>query len=162
MKKMLVLFLLVLFLTGCGKNEVPVWAETQTPRRTYSIMIGVPDDAGEVLHTEAKRLYRHEGGEYEISTTVFTAEDVEQAVRSLTGKRAGRISLSKHQRFDLPEFRFSWVCEENNEICKADMVIDGENCYAVTVSLDAEVEEKYDTLVTEVFSTFGLFYDEGV
>ena len=48
MKKMLLLLFPMLILVGCGKTAVPTWQPVTEGGRVYSIMIGVPSDAGQV------------------------------------------------------------------------------------------------------------------
>lgn len=159
MKKRLVPALVcVLFLTGC--STVPQEIAVSGVGAEYTITVGVPGDAVEVP-TEAGKLYRHEGGEYEISTTAFASDHVFAAVEYLTGSQ-NPTELTEHTRFGLPEYRVQWLNEKENTRCHADFVLDNGICYAVVFQVQTDRADAYVPLVTEVFSTFGLHVDEGV
>lgn len=164
MKWVLVIFAAI-FLTGCGAHETSknVMCETAAcDVFPYTITIGVPNDASEVTSKGGAKVYRHEGGEYEIRTMVYSAPNAEKAIRHLTEENAKNLCVTQHTRFSMPEYRLKWYDAKEAEACYADIVIDAQTCYAVFFSADEKVAEKYIPLITEVFSTFGLFYDEGV
>ena len=104
MKKCLLMAVIafVLTLSGCGKETTAAWQSTAEllPEKVYTIIVGVPKDAGEVFSTDEQKVYRHEGGEYEIRTQVFTAESIEAAVRALVGEKADKVSV-RRKRCDL-------------------------------------------------------------
>ena len=128
----------------------------------YTITIGVPKDATEVFNDHGSKLYRHEGGEYEIRTMVFSAENADSAVRKIVGEKQKNMSIMETTRFSMPEYRFAWYDTGEKALLRADLVMDGTICYAVIFSVDEQMGGKYDPLITEVFSTFGLYFDEGV
>ena len=160
-------------LCGCKPVQLPAW-ETVSDTvveagsvwdGTYTITVGVPADAVEQdADSEVQKVYRHASGEYELYTRVFLASGVESAIRQLTGCEMEQLCVMETTRFDMPEYRFTWYQPEGEtgKLCRADMVMDGEVCYAVVFAVEESVGGKYNQLITEVFSTFGLYYDEGI
>lgn len=166
MKWILLLFCF-LFLGGCqGKASYKeVFADASAvwnPGKTYTITIGVPQDAAEVKRENGSKTYCHEGGEYEIQTRVFYAKNADSAVNQLTGKRTDKLSIMQATRFSMPEYRFAWYDAAKRRLLQADLVMDETTCYAVVFAVDEKMGNKYNPLITEVFSTFGLHYDEGI
>ena len=166
MKWIFLLFCL-LFLCGCGEKPAQEAMAQDAVAvinldRAYTITIGVPRDATEVLNLNGSKLYRHEGGEYEILTKVFFAEDADRAIEQLMGTKKNDLCVMETTRFSMPEYRFTWYDASEQALLRADLVMDKNTCYAVVFSVDEQLGRKYDALVTETFSTFGLHFDEGV
>ena len=170
MIRILVLAMLAAFLCGCRPIEVPVW-ETVTDdvletasymEDAYTITLGVPKDAVEDEVTRNRRVYRHVDGDYKIYTQVYLAASPESAVRQLTGFEMEQLCVIETTRFGLPEYRFTWYDAEETALCRADLLIDETVCYAVVFAVQESAGGAYNQLVTEVFSTFGLYFDEGV
>ena len=166
----LVLFISLSVLCGCAKpdNNTQVTVDDGTleamsaVNRSYTITIGVPTSAVEVDTEQYDKLYRHEGGEYELYTRVFATQDAETAIYELSGMEMSQLSVKNASRFGMPEFRFSWYDGQTLRHCSGDMVIDNGICYAVVIAVEKDVSDAYVQMVTEVFSTFGLHLDEGV
>ena len=173
MKRAIPLALCFLFLCGCGGDAlpaetvsdtvVPAWSWTQ---EAYCITFGVPSDAQELPTGPAENCRRFVGedGAYEIETRVLLASDERSAIRQLSGFDADDLDVVRLTRFSMPEYRFAWYrpVGDGGMVCRCDLFRDGEKCYAVTVSVREEAGREAHRLATEVFSTVGLFYDEGV
>ena len=165
MKKYLLLAVAVLLLVGCQKeaperetvlyDAAPVFAEETD---VYDISIFLPPDvtAQEKSAAENRSVYLHNGGAYELYTNVFLADSRDSALRMVSGQDADSLSVIETERFGLPEYRFAWYSEDAAANCRADVVQDGEQFYAVVFSVDEEAGNAYNELMAEVFSTIGL------
>ena len=114
--------------------------------KPYSILVGIPPEAWQV----GENAYFHEKGEYRILTCRFPARNLSEASEKLTDRpvTAGR----RRRRFGMEEYILQWRGG------KADVLLDGEYCYAVVFT---DFTGRHGRLAAEVFSTFGLYYDEG-
>ena len=101
-------------------------------------------------------------GSYEITATVLTEDDPENAIRALTGFDADRLQIVRTTRFSLPEYQFAWSAAtgEGERLYRAAMLCDERYCYALCFSVPAGSGTSYDSIQESVFASFGLYYDE--
>lgn len=161
--------LLLLCLTGCS---VPVWetvdddlsVSASQQQEAYTVQIGVPDGMTLLEDGETFQLYSTDNGELEIETQTFLTAGVDSAVKTLTGFSAEELTILQTTRFDMPEYQFAWVAqtEQGARLYRADMVLDGTRCYAVVCSSLESAGDYYAFQARQVFSSFGLYQDEGV
>lgn len=173
MKKMLLLFCLVLLLSGCGA-AAPVWetVDDTLPAEpvgswledAYTIVVDAPEGTDLLASTDGCQLYGTASGDYEVETDVFLASSLDSAVRQLSGYDSDRLLIVETTRFSLPEYHFAWYTETEagGRLYQADLVMDGTCCYAVVCSSLESAGNAYDSDSRQVFSSFGLYYDEGV
>ena len=170
MKKLILPLLILVFLTGCSS---PAWETVDDTHEVsaaswleeaYSIEIGVPQTMSLLDACAGCSVYSNDDGSFEVETRTFLASDLDTAVQMLTGYRAGDLNILQTERFDLPEYQFAWVTqtEQGSRLCRADMVVDGMEHYAVICSTLEDAGDAYAWDVRQVISTFGLYVDEGV
>ena len=171
MKKIACLLLIVLLLSGCSRpawetveDEMPEVPAAQWLDETYTIEIGVPADTELLESKEDWKVYSTQNGEFEVETRKFLASGLGDAVKTLTGYSQEQLTIMETSRFDLPEYQFVWVTQtqQGSRLCRADLVMDGADCYAVVCSTLEQVGTAYEPQVRQAISTFGLFMDEGV
>ena len=66
------------------------------------------------------------------------------------------------RRCGLPESQFAWYAtgEEGGRLCRADILRDGDHCYALTFSVREELAPQYAELAQHVFESFSLNADK--
>ena len=170
--KVLVLALLLVMLTGgCASQEAWETVDDALPQQVgawqtqaYSIQVALPMGAEFVGADTEGSLYAVEDGELEIRTATFLASELNAAVKHLSGLQAERMTVVQTTRFGLPEYHFAWYAqtEEGGRVCQADLVMDGLCCYAVVTSVPEDNGKDYQQTCRQVFSSFGLSFDEGV
>jgi hypothetical protein len=164
-----ILLFFTVLLGGCGEaavtefvtDSVPVSAPVD-PR--YEVTVSVPQEAqGALPPRGAERVYRPADGRYEIEVKSLLAESAESAVHQLSGFPAEELNVVKTSRFSMPEYRFAWYAPDGADgwVCRADLLQDGERFYCVICRVRESAEENCGQLAVEVFSTVGLFTDEG-
>lgn len=160
-----------LFLSGCGAagpvwetvdDVPPVQAVANWREEAYVIQVAVPEDMDLTLSSEGCTVYETEDGVHALKTTVFLSSDLDSAVRQLSGYNADQLLLVETARFGLPEYHFAWYDEEEARLHQADLVMDGETCYAVVCSRAEAAGEAGDQRMRPVFASFGLSFPEGV
>jgi len=169
--KILSLVVVCLLLTGCS---APVWetVEDVVPavpvsswlEDAYSVQLGLPSSVELLEEREDWKVYGTRDGELEIETRTFLTSGPESAVRTVSGFEAEELTLLKLSRFGLPEYQFAWLAgtEQGCRLYRAELVLDGSNCYAVICSRPEAAGAQYDSEIRQVFSSFGLFTDEEV
>lgn len=170
MKKMLLFVPIFLLLTGCSS---PVWETVEDTMDVsaaswvesgYSIDISLPQGMECLCSEPGWEIYSTANGDFEVETRAFLASDLNTAVYMLTGYEASQMNILQTERFDLPEYQFAWVTctEQGSKLCRADMVMDGTDCYAVVCSSLENAGDLYASETRRVISAFGLYTDEGV
>ena len=170
MKKTIALLLSFLFLTGCSS---PVWETvddtTEVPAASwlddvYSVQITVPSDMQCLAACDGWELYSTDDGKFEVETRTFPASDLNTAVEMLTGFPASNLTVLQTERFGFPEYQFAWLTqtEQGSRLCRADLVMNDTECYAVICSTDETASETYAGNIRQIISSFGLYVDEGV
>jgi len=169
--KILSLVVVCLLLTGCS---APVWetVEDVVPavpvsswlEDAYSVQFGLPSSVELLEEREDWKVYGTRDGELEIETRTFLTSCPESAVRTVSGFEAEELTILQTSRFGLPEYQFAWVAqtEQGSRLYRADLVLDETDCYAVICSRPESAGNDHDTEIRQVFSSFGLFTDEGV
>ena len=169
--KKLGLVLAFLLLTGCSapvwetvQDEVPAVPVSSWLEEAYTMQFGLPDSVALLEEREGWKVYGTQNGELEIETRTFLTSGPESAVRTVSGFEAEELTLLKLSRFGLPEYQFAWLAgtEQGNRLYRAELVLDGTNCYAVICSRPEDAGDRYDTEIRQVFSSFGLLTDEEV
>lgn len=159
----------LLLLTGCSKpvwetvdDEMPLVPAASWQDTAYEIALGLPEGVTLREETADARLYAGEA--LEVETSRFLTSGMESAVRALSGYEADEMTILQTTRFGLPEYQFAWVSqtEQGSRLYRADLVLDGMDCYAVVCSRPESAGDTLDPAIRQVFSSFGLFTDEGV
>ena len=171
MKKMVFLMVLLLSLCGCSK---PAWETVEDvlppvpvglwTEEAYVIQIDMPEETQLTEEEQTWKIYSTDQGDFEIETRTFLAASASEAVKTISGYSEEELTILQTSRFDLPEYRFAWVTqtEQGSKLCRADLVMNGTECYAVICSVNETAGNAYEDQIRYVFSTFGLSVDEEV
>ena len=134
----------LLLLSGCAaqytwetvEDTIPAAAEFGSP--AYRLTPGTAEDVLAPVFSEDgfTAVYEQKDGDYEITTQTMRAMDTDDIVRRLSGFAPEQIEVLRTQRFGMPEYQFAWYAsgEEGGRLCRADVLCDGDWCYAVTFS----------------------------
>ena len=169
--KKLICLLPLLFLTGCSRpawetvcDTIPSVAALAQDSCAYSISLGMPQELQLAEQDGRTAIYSTAQGEMEVRTETFFASSSETAISYLTAMEPDALTVLRTERFDLPEYQFVWLSatEQGTRLNRADLVMDGMDCYAVVCSTLEQCGNTYDDAMRQVLSTFGLFVDEGI
>lgn len=165
------LALVFLMLSGCAapvwetvEDKVPVLPVASWLENAYTVQCGVPSGVELLEQREDWQVYGTADGELEVETRTFLASSLNSAVKTLSGYQADELTILRTSRFGLPEYQFAWVSqtEQGSRLYRADLVLDDTACYAVVCSRPEAAGNRHDREIRQVFSSFGLFTDEGV
>lgn len=173
MKKVIacsVLIAIILFLTGCavkslahGEYVTDTWDESSACEYTLCapiplrMLLSASTDDG--LH----KSYVHEAGDYEMSTDVFTAASLDDALLFLTGRDEEQLCPMSLNRFPLEQYQYAWTAaaEEGELACCGTLFYDGEHYYALSIRCDAAKEKQYHEEFAHILSNTCLQGNEG-
>ena len=166
--------LLLAGLCGCSRAET-VWETVDDVMpaepvsyldEAYSMNYDVPQDAAAQTFAPepGKTVWEQTEGDYEIVSEVFLTSGIDDAIRRLSGFEPEQLRVMMTSRYGMPEYQFAWYSagDEGGRLYRADVLMDDLYCYALTFSVREGLGGLYDTTTEQVFSSFSLFYDEGV
>ena len=161
---------LALLLSGCAAqytwetvdDTVPASAEASAP--ACRLTLAAAEDVLEPVFSDDGRtaVYEQKDGDYEITAQTMRAADRNDIVQRLSGFAPEQIEVVQTQRFGMPEYQFAWYAsgEEGGRLCRADVLCDGDWCYAVTFSVKEECGSACDAAAERVFASICLNADE--
>lgn len=156
-----ILTLFILALPGCAVKTLAdaqyvtdVWQED--PACEYALYAPIPQrlalraSTSDGLH----KTYAPESDEYEISTDIFTAASVDEALQFLTGRSKDALFPICLDRFPLEQYQYAWTAaaEEGALACSGTLFFDGTHYYAVTIRCAAEAEKHYHEQFAHILS----------
>ena len=154
MRKVWILLLLMLFLTGCGaqetfeilEDEIPV-LEVHAPQQFF---VSLPEEAAAPTFQDdtGSELYVCEG--YTVSKQILEAGDMEKTVKTLTGKGQEELQILKTMTDTWNRYDFVWTStgEEGLQLGRACILDDGNYHYI----LSTLAEENRAGQLRETFS----------
>ena len=140
MKKVYMLFLMVLFLDGCGQKnyevrQVPCGAESaeQTPG---VISICVTDElSAPVMNTqEGDRLYIAD--EYDVSLQTLSGGNIDETLKECTGFDRSSLTVIETQKDGMKRYDCAWSSSGEGAqcVCRTTVLDDGNFHYVLTVT----------------------------
>lgn len=144
MKKLLLLVLMLLMLTGCAVqptfetvDDLPV---SQTAEPAKELQLSLPDNAASpTMESEDGACY-YDCGDYVLTTQIVSAGDLNSTLRTVTGFTAENLSHMKTKQQGVERYDCVWTAagEGGDTVGRAVVLDDGVYHYAVTVMADAE------------------------
>ncbi len=169
-KKLLVFVGMLGLLTGCGAT--PTWEYVQDrvmpeevvcwQEEAYTISLGLPQDCALLKEELGRSVYGKD--DLEVEKRMFLTSGKENAIKTVSGLDASQLTVMETTRFGMPEYQFAWYQEQEQggRLCRADLIIHDQECYAVICSSAVEAGDSHADEIRQVFSSFGLYTAEGV
>ena len=161
MKKMFLLVMLALVLSGCGGEETleTVSDELVLPAMAQpgEILVELPGEAAmPAMESDAGRMYL--AGDYEIYIQTMEAGDLEKTIRALSGYEKEDLTVMATGSDGVSRYEFVWTCmgENGERLGRAVVLDDGNYHYTMTVLRDADTTESSQIVWNDVFSSFVL------
>ena len=163
MKKLGILFVLLLLLTGCAGNEVfekveDVYAPiTQTPMK---LSVRLPDSAAvTTVSGNSGTLYVCDG--FTVAVETLQGGDLQRTVKTVTGFSLDRLTMMEREKDGIKVYRCVWSSagEGGDQVARSLILDDGVFHYAVTVMAPAENASALEDACQEIFSSVTLRTD---
>ena len=159
MRKLWIVGLIGLLLSGCGSRETleTVDDEWITPVMATpgQITVDLPEEAiAPVLDTEGQQVYLCEG--YEIFLENRQSGDLQATIRYLTGFDKDALTVMQTSQGNCNRYEFVWTCagENGQRLGRGVIMDDGSYHYCMTILRDEETGS--DGQWQDVFASFTL------
>lgn len=161
MKRMILLFLVLLLLTGCGVAETfetvtdePVCEVLAQPREMHFFL--AEESVLPVMETEGRKLYLC--GEYDVMSQILEGGDLDRTIRQVSGFSPEDLTVIQTGSGDVEKTEFVWTnsTEEGQKICRATILDDGNYHYVLSATVFADKIEEYQEILNGIFETFEL------
>lgn len=145
MKKLFLIALAVLMLSGCGSqpvfetvDDLPVSGE---PAQAKEIVVSLPKGASVPTLEGENNACLYDCGDYILTTHVFSGGDIDGTLQMLTGFPGANLSHMKTKQQNMDRYDCVWTAagENGEEVGRAVVLDDGAYHYAVSVLADAEL-----------------------
>lgn len=165
MKKVLILFLLTAFLTGCGAEEtfetVDDILSAEPVASPQQFVVSLPDEAAApTFQDDSGELYVCQ--DYTISKQILSSGDMEKTVKSLTGKSSEELEIIKTIRENYDRYDFVWTSagEEGLQLGRACILDDGNFHYTLTAMAQEEAAGQLRETFGDIFDSCKLLDPE--
>lgn len=161
MKKICLLLVMTVLLTGCGTQDV---FETIGDEQMVSVMaqpreisLTLPEDTVlPAMETENGTLYMCR--DFDVMVQTLEGGDINRTIQTVSG--FNREDLTVIETFNGSEdcYEFSWtaVGEKSDQVCRCMILDDGDYHYVLTAMVDAELVSEYQEIWNGMFDSFGL------
>ena len=162
MKKIAMVLLLPLLLSGCGARETLETVADDIPLQPVlaqpaEISVRLPDNAvSPVLESDSEQVYLCE--DYEISIETRSSGDLAGTITALTGFDPEQLTVMHTETDGVDRYEFVWASagEKGDRLGRAVVLDDGSYHYCMSVLRDAENPKKSQVVWSDVFSSFSL------
>ena len=163
MKKLSILCVLLLLLSGCGgkgafETVEDVYAPmAETPKK---ISVQLPSSAAvTTVAGSAGTLYLCDG--FTLSVETLTGGDLQKTVKSVTGFSFDRLTVMEREKDGITAYRCVWTAagEGGDQVARSLILDDGVFHYAVTVMAPAENGASLESAWQDIFSSVTLRTD---
>ena len=162
MKKIAMVLLLPLLLSGCGARETLETVADDIPLQPVlaqpaEISVRLPDNAvSPVLESDSEQVYLCE--DYEISIETRSSGDLAGTITALTGFDPEQLTVMHTETDGVDRYEFVWASagEKGDRLGRAVVLDDGYYHYCMSVLRDAENPKKSQVVWSDVFSSFSL------
>ena len=139
--------------------DAPASGGAQAP---MELIFDVPEDAARTGEGMDCRVYEGPDGAYEIVTQTLPSGDVGEMIRAVSGFTPEQLRAVLRQEGPTPEYSFSWYAEDEDGgmLYRAQVLVEGDYCYALTFSAREGLWSDYDSTAKQVFASLGLISAE--
>ena len=160
MKKVLVLLVLGLCLTGCGTEavfETVGDSAAQAAAAPREISLELPEDTVlPVMETDSGTLYMCR--DFDVTVQTLAGGDLAATVRSVTGQEMEDLTVVATSAGEWNSYEFVWTAagEAGEQVCRGQILDDGVYHYVLTAMTGAEQVYACQEIWNGIFQSFSL------
>lgn len=165
MKKFVLLLMMLVFLTGCGKqytmetvSDVPV---QPVAAPMHQILVELPKEAAApTMETEAGKLYVCDN--FTVSQQTLAGGDLAKTIKSVSGFDRDTLKIMHTNWENAKRYDFVWTAagEGETQVCRACILDDGNYHYVLTATADASEGGQLQSVWRQMFDSFRLVSSE--
>ena len=160
MKKWIVLFTLLILLTGCARQgEFETVGDVYAPvsLTAKEVTLALPSEAAvQTLSGEGGKLYLCDG--YTVSVQTLPGGDLAKSLRQVTGYSIDRLTVLETEKDGFCVYRCVWTAagEGGDQIAQTALWDDGNFHYAITAMADSAHSGKLSATWQEIFRSVNI------
>ena len=161
MKKILILCLLALGLTGCAAEEtfetISDEIVQQVMAQPREIAVSLPGETAiPTMEGDTGRMYL--ASDYEIYIQTLEGGDLNATIQTVSGYGAEDLTIMATEQDGVKRYEFVWACagENGDRLGRGVVLDDGSYHYVMTVLRDENSTENIQIVWNDVFSSFAL------
>lgn len=162
MKKLLVIPLIVLLLSGCGGEEtretISDVQDTPVSATMQRVLVQLPEElSAPALQSEkAGKLYLCD--DYSVTVQTVESGDLDKTLRTATGMGRENLQILETRQGNLKLYRWVWATSGENgiQVGRGCILDDGAYHYVLTALADESVAAKVQPAWQEIFGSFRL------
>lgn len=161
MKRILMLLLVLLMMTGCSPAEVYETVKDEWIVPAAAQQREVHFDLAEepvmpAMESDGGTLYIC--GDYDVMYQTFPSGDLEDTVYQVSGFPKEELTLIQTGTGEVDKYEFVWTsaAEGGQQIGRATVLDDGDYHYVLSATMDAELAEEYQEIWNGIFESFKL------
>lgn len=141
MKRLMIMVLIVLMLTGCGAKQTLETVDdvyvTQLQAETKKVSLSLPEDAVLMMVNGEKRLYFCGG--YELYLETFSSSSIETTLQMLTGYNRSSLTVMEIPGLEVMRYECVWTAaaEAGDMVGRTVILDDGYYHYCLSVITSA-------------------------
>lgn len=161
MKKIWLVLMMTLFLTGCGAAETfetvgdeMIQSAMAQPREILLTLQG--ETVLPAMETDSGTLYLCSG--YDVSVQTLEGGDLDRTMRTVSGYGRDDLTVMETAVGEYACYEFVWTTagEMGEQSCRGMILDDGSYHYVLTAMADADSAEEYREMWNGLFESFGL------
>lgn len=162
MKRLFIVFLVVIFLTGCGKKPVlesvsdVLTAPAATVMRRVQIQLPPELSAPVMQDEQSGTLYLCDT--YSVTLQTVESGDLEKTIRKVTGMDKKELQILQIRRGEAKCYQWIWAAnaETGIQLCRGCILDDGAYHYVLTAQTDESTSQQVQSAWQEIFASFCL------
>lgn len=162
MKKLLLILLTAMMLTGCAAVETfetlgPIIHEDDADVVMAQMSLSLPEDAAlAVFENGTDKLYLCD--DYTIVTQTLPAGDVNSTVTTLCGYTSDALTIVRSAAGEVDRYDWVWTAasDDGDLVCRAAVLDDGSYHYCLCVIASATSVGQLNDIWNDLFSSFNL------
>ena len=161
MKRVCLILLVMMLLTGCGRAEVyetvsdePAVAVSVEPREILFDL--AQDPILPAMESDSGTLYLC--GDFDVAVQTLQSGDLQRTVYEVSGFLPEELTLIQTGSGEVDKYEFVWssATDSGQQIGRATILDDGNYHYILSATVDAELMEEYQEIWNGIFESFKL------
>ena len=165
---MVIVVLAVLFLTGCGEQQILETVSDVQPETTEAVMqhivVQLPPELSVPALQDEKTGDLYLCDDYSVMVQTVEAGDLAETIRNVTGINKDELQIMKSKQGSATRYQWVWAANGENgiQVGRGCIMDDGAYHYVITAMTDEINAKKVQPAWNELFASFRLVKGEPI